>query len=143
MPLTLFEAVDTFQVDSDYGGDFVRLEFSLPSQINLVYFMDAGAGERFGLVADGQAIDLHAMFGTDEITKIHPAGMVQFPDTMPFATTYDFLSFSSVNLHNVHVDVIPEPTSALVWWGLGLALGWIPLGEFGPAVWRSRAGRGR
>ena len=48
--------------------------------------------------------------------------MVEFPDSMPFATTYDFYSHSSFNLHNVHVDVIPEATAAFTWCGLGLAL---------------------
>ena len=68
VPLTLFDAVDTFQVDSDGGGEFIRLVFSLPSQIELVYFTDAGPGERFSLIADGQVIDVTALFGTDEIT---------------------------------------------------------------------------
>jgi hypothetical protein len=129
VPVSLFQTVNTFQVESAQGGEFVRLVFSAPAQLDLVYFTDAGAGERFSLYADGQAIDVNALFGTDEIIKIHPAGMVQFPETMPFATTYDFVAHSSWNLHNVHVTPdtshAPEPAGAIIWCGFGLPLlGW-------------------
>jgi hypothetical protein len=132
--LSLFQTINTFVVDSNDGGEFIRLQFSAPVQLELVYFTDAGPHERFSLLADGQAIDIKGIFGTDVITAIHPAGMVQFPAGMPFATTYDFIAHSSWVLHNVHVNggEVPEPSTAIIWCALGVpGLGW--------SGWRRRA----
>lgn len=142
VPLTVFSAVDTFQLDSRHGGEFTRLEFSSPIRLNLLHFTGVGPGERFSLLADGNAIDIQAMFGTDEITAINSAGMVYFPSTMPVATVYDLIPHSAFALGNVLTSdpVIPEPATALIWCGLGLAFlgarrvaasfhrrGWLPI----------------
>jgi hypothetical protein len=125
VPLTLFNTLNTYLVDSQHGGEFIRFEFSVPFRVELLWLRDAGPGERFSLLADGQRIDIVGIFGTDEITKIHPAGMIAFPGTMPYATTYDLYAHSSFLAANFHGDArpaVPEPTAALVWCGLSATI---------------------
>lgn len=122
--------------------EFIRLEFSQSVKLQTAVFMYAGAGstDRFGLVVDGNKVDVPALFGTDVIKDLHPAGLapgvVRFPDTVPGGTTFDFLapnwggaSFDEWNLEKL--EAVPEPASIFAFSFLGLAA----------VAWRHRSTR--
>ena len=115
--------------------------FDFLSDITCVDYLNyREATDRFGLVVDGNNVDVPALFGTDVIKDLHPAGLapgvVRFPDTVPGGTTFDFLaqnwggaSFDEWNLEKL--EVVPEPASIFAFSFLGLAA----------VAWRHRSTR--
>jgi hypothetical protein len=120
--------------------EVLRLEFNDQVQLTKVLFTWVGAFEKFDLAIDGTDIDIAAVFGTDEIYKLappgHAAGLVLFPDTLPFGTVFEFIARNPADAWNIeNVEVIPEPSTLLIWAGLGI-------GGVGLA-WRRRRDRKR
>jgi hypothetical protein len=118
-------------VSKNSPGEVLRLQFSddkgNPRKVQLtkVLFTWVGAFEKFDLAIDGKDIDVPAVFGTDEIYKLRPRchvpGLVLFPDTLPFGTTFEFIARNCGDAWNIeNVEVIPEPSTLLIWAGLGI-----------------------
>ena len=115
-------------VDGSNSPEFLRLEFSDKVKITQVSFAYVGGFEKFGLAVDGVKIDVAALFGTDELLKLG-APNVAFPaDSLPWGKTWDFFAANPIDEWNIEgVEVIPEPTTFLIWSGLamtGVGLGW-------------------
>jgi hypothetical protein len=114
------------QLDSKSGGEFLRLEFPEEVQLTYVTFASVGLTDQFGLEADGQAIDVSALFpdqssileissaqgnwpGTVDFTRAHVA--------LPFAKVWDIfvISGDGFQLENVGVVPVPEPSTWALW----------------------------
>jgi hypothetical protein len=123
-------------IDGRHGGEYLRLEFPEPVQLTYLTFSSVGLNDKFALLADGNAVDLDALFpGTATIRDIAGTqgnwpGKVDFTkakQSLGFAAQWDILVSSSVlgdgiQLENVGGEV-PEPAT-LVLWSVGLiALG--------------------
>ena len=113
-------------VDGTFGAEYIRLVFNDPVQVTQVKFAMAGTFERFDLAVDGVNLDVPSIFGSDVIYNLAPPqqykGTVRFPlDKVPFGTVWDFIAPTSQDTWLLqNVDVIPEPTTLLVWSSLCL-----------------------
>ncbi len=122
------------QLDGRNGGEYIRLEF--PEEVRLTYltFASVGLTDQFGLLADGQQVDVDALFpGLPTIRSISAAqgnwpGHVDFTraaQPLGFAKVWDVLVSSTsvgdgIQLENVGVEV-PEPSTLVLWLaGLGV-----------------------
>lgn len=119
------------EVDAKNGGEFIRLEFPTAVRLTYLTFASVGSTDQFCLEADGNAIDMNALFpGLTTIKQISKAqgnfpGTVNFPAVaaLPFAKSWDVLicGGDGVQLENVGVEPVPEPTTLALWLiGLGV-----------------------
>lgn len=116
-------------IDGRHGGEYMRLEF--PEAIRLTYliFASVGLGDDFDLLADGNLIDLGALFpGAATIKEIAGSqgnwpGKVDFTkaqQSLPYAVQWDILVRSSVigdgiQLENAAGERVPEPGTLILW----------------------------
>ena len=121
------------QLDGKCGGEYLRLEFPAPVRLTYLTFSSVGLADDFFLVADGNPVDLDALFpGTETIKDISGAqgnwpGKVDFTKAkqlLGFAAQWEMLVSSSacgdgIQLENVGVE-LPEP-STLILWSVGFA----------------------
>jgi hypothetical protein len=128
--------VGQVELDGRNGGEYIRLEFAAPVRLTYLTFASVGLPDRFELMADGSPIDLVAMFpGTSTIRAISNVqglwpGKVDFTrgaEPLPYASVWDVAVAGAalgdgIQLENVGVDVLPEPSS-LVLWLLAAAVG--------------------
>jgi hypothetical protein len=121
------------QLDGKNGGEYLRLEFPSPIRLTYLTFSSVGLTDDFELLADGNPVDLDALFpGTGTIKEISGSqgnwpGKVDFTkgsQLLVFAKQWDVRVGSSaygdgIQLENVGGDV-PEP-STLILWSVGIA----------------------
>jgi hypothetical protein len=121
--------VGQVQLDGRNGGEYLRLEFSAPVRLTYLTFASVGLTDKFELLADGDPVDLLAMFpGTSTIRAISNVqglwpGKVDFTRgavPLPFATVWDVavagpVLGDGIQLENVGVDLLPEPSSLVLW----------------------------
>ena len=114
--------------DGYNSPEFLRLEFSDQVKITKVSFAFVGAFETFGLAVDGVMVDVAGLFGTDQLLSLGAPNVVFPADNLPWGTTWDFFAANPIDEWNIEgVEVIPEPTTFLIWSGLaftGVGLGW-------------------
>jgi hypothetical protein len=124
-------------LDGTNGGERLRLEFPAPVRLTLLTFAMVGLGDDFDLLADGVLVNLDAMFpGTKMIRDISVAqgnwpGTIDFTKAqqpVSFAKQWDVVVRSSafgdgIQLENVVAEVVPEPSTILLWSVGLLALG--------------------
>lgn len=120
------------QLDGKNGGEYLRLEFPVAVQLTHLTFSSVGLADKFGLLADGQQVDLLALFpGKSTIKSISDSqgnwpGEVDFTKAaqpLGYAKVWDILTGGpdfgdGIQLENV--GVVPEP-STLALWSAGLA----------------------
>ena len=116
------------------GGEYLRLTFPAPVQLTFLTFALVGITDRFQLVADGNTVNLDDLFpGLPTIRSISKAqgnwpGTIDFTraqQPLGFAKSWDVCTFGAacgdgVQLENVGVSEVPEP-STLILWVVGLA----------------------
>jgi len=126
------------QLDGRHGGEYIRLEFSVPVRITLLTFASVSTGESVELLADGAPIALDSMFsGSKSIREISVAqgvwpGTIDFTHASAstgFARQWDVLFPGSafgdgIQLENVRVKPLPEPSTLLLA-SIGVAALWI------------------
>ncbi len=122
------------QLDGKNGGEYLRLEFPVAVQLTYLTFASVGLADRFELVADGQSVDLLALFpGTSTIRSIS-SSQGQWPGKVDFTSAAQPLGFAKVwdiiadgpdfgdGFQLENVGVVPEPsTLALLSTGLAVA----------------------
>lgn len=122
-------------LDGRNGGEYLRLEFPAPVRLTYLTFASVGLTDKFELVADGNSIDLSAIFpGTSTIRAISNVqglwpGKVDFTRgaaPLPFASVWDVAVMGptfggGIQLENVGVDVVPEPSSLFLWLAAAVA----------------------
>ena len=127
-------------LDGSRGGEYLRLEFPEQVQLTAMTFAAVSSVDKFGLTADGQPVNLSALFpGLQTIKSITASqlGAGFFPGKVDFtkaaqplgsAKTWEVFTASGygdgIQLENVNViarngDVIPEPTTVVIWSVLG------------------------
>jgi hypothetical protein len=122
------------QLDGKNGGEYLRLEFPEPVRLTYLTFSSVGSTDDFELLADGNLVDLDALFpGTGTIKDISGSqgnwpGKVDFTkgtQLLGFAKQWDVRVGSSaygdgIQLENLGGEEFPEP-STLILWSIGFA----------------------
>jgi hypothetical protein len=117
------------ELDGKNGGEYLRLEFDVPVQLTYLTFASVGLSDKFGLWADGQQVDLQALFpGQSTIRSIALSqgnwpghvDLTQAAQSLGYAQVWDIVaadpSFGSgFQLENLGVVPIPEPSTLLLW----------------------------
>jgi len=125
------------QLDGRHGGEFIRMEFATAVRITLLTFASVGVGEGFELYADGAPVDLQALFpGPSSIRELSAAhhtwpGTIDFKQGQQptvFAKRWEVVvrgsPFDGIQLENVEVQAVPEPSTLLLA-SLGIVAGGI------------------
>ncbi len=114
------------QVGGKNSQDYLRLEFPEAVQLTYLTFASVGLKDQFGLIADGQQVDLDVLFpGLPTIKAISNSqgswpGHIDFTraaEPLVFAKVWDVLwvAGDGFQLENVGVNPVPEPTTLLLW----------------------------
>ncbi len=116
-------------IDGRHGGEYLRLEFPQAFRLTSLIFASVGIGDHFDLLADGNLIDLDALFpGLSTIKKIAVSqgnwpGKIDFTkatQALPYAVQWDIVVRGGgigdgIQLENVAGNPVPEPSTLLLW----------------------------
>ncbi len=122
------------QLDGTDGGEYLRLEFQVPVKLTCLIFASVGLTDKFGLVADGQQVDLSALFPSETTIKSISNAQGKWPGEIDFQEAAESLGYAKVwdivadpnfgdgiQLENICVVPVPEP-SMLSLWLIGLVV---------------------
>ena len=132
------------QLDGKNGGEYLRLQFTVPVQLTFLTFSSVGLLDAFELFADGNQVDLQSVFpGNSGIRSISMSqnnwpGTIEFTKgskPLMFAKTWDVRVPSAafgdgIQLENVGAEQVPEPATLVLWGSAAAGLGLI--------AWRRR-----
>jgi hypothetical protein len=132
------------QLDGKSGGEYLRLQFTVPVQLTFLTFSSVGILDSFELLADGKQVDLQTVFpGMSGIRSVALSqsnwpGTIEFTQgnkPLAFAKTWDIRVPSAgfgdgIQLENVGASQVPEPATFVLWGSAAAGLGLI--------AWRRR-----
>ncbi|MFW6114245.1 MAG: hypothetical protein ACOC7K_00725 [bacterium] len=117
------------QLDGKNGGECLRLEFPLPVQLRNLTFASVGLADTVSLLADGQQVDLSALFPGKTTIRSISVSQENWPGEVDFTTAAQPTGYAKVwdicancpdygdgtQLENIDVVPIPEPSMLLLW----------------------------
>ena len=132
------------QLDGSSGGEYLRLQFTVPVQLTFLTFSSVGILDSLELLADGNQVDLQTVFpGMSGIRSVALSqnnwpGKIDFTlgsKPLAFAKTWDIRVPSAkfgdgIQLENVGGQQVPEPATLVLWGSAAAGLGLI--------AWRRR-----